>query len=248
MIPIPAIDLKDGRVVRLLQGDFKEETVYSEVPHEVAKGFEDDGAERIHIVDLDGALRGKPKNIKCVEEIIKRVKTPLQVGGGIRDIKSAKEYFNIGARWVILGTKACLDKGFLKEAVREFGDKAIIGIDARDGLVSTDGWTKVTDHKAIDLAREVEAAGGKTIIYTDISRDGALKGPSLKEIKILSLAVKIDVIASGGISAAHDILNLLTLKQKNITGVIIGKALYEKKITMKEALAACLSEKTTHAG
>lgn len=243
MIPIPAIDLKEGRVVRLLQGNFKEETVYPEAPHVVAKRFEEDGAARIHIVDLDGALRGKPKNIKCVEEIVKRIKIPVEIGGGIRDIKSAKEYFNIGIRWVILGTKACLDKGFLKEAVKEFGDKAIIGIDARDGMVATDGWTKVTEHKAIDLAKEVESVGGKTIIYTDISRDGAMKGPSLKEIKIVSASVNIDVIASGGISNARDVTNLILLKQKNITGVIIGKALYEKKITMKEALEACASEK-----
>jgi phosphoribosylformimino-5-aminoimidazole carboxamide ribotide isomerase len=247
MIAIPAIDLKDGRVVRLLQGNFKEETVYSEEPHAVAKRFEDEGAQRIHIVDLDGALKGKPKNIGCVESIIKHVKAPIEIGGGIRDIKIAKEYFSIGVRWVILGTKACLDKGFLKEAVKEFGDKAIIGIDARDGMVATDGWTRVTEHKAIDLAKEVESAGGKTIIYTDISRDGAMKGPSLKEIKILSSAVKIDVIASGGISCAKDISNLLMLGQKNISGVIIGKALYEKKITVKEAIEACQG-KAAHAG
>ncbi len=239
MIPIPAIDLKDGRVVRLLHGDFKEEKVYDVKPEAVARGYESEGAERIHVVDLDGALKGVPANVSLVERIVKSVKTPVEVGGGIRDLKAAERYFEMGVRWVILGTKACLDRGFMAEAAKAFGGSIIVGMDAKDGMIATDGWTKVTGTKAIDLAKDFEGMGGKTIIYTDISKDGALKGPNLKEVCAMSDAVKIDVIASGGVGALEDLKNLMKLGKANLKGVIIGKALYEKKFSVRDAVKTC---------
>ncbi|PIU39725.1 MAG: 1-(5-phosphoribosyl)-5-[(5-phosphoribosylamino)methylideneamino]imidazole-4-carboxamide isomerase [Candidatus Omnitrophica bacterium CG07_land_8_20_14_0_80_50_8] len=239
MIPIPAIDLKNGKVVRLFQGDFKEEKVYSDTPTQVAMRFAEAGAVRLHVVDLDGALEGKPKNLHLVESILHNVKTPVEVGGGIRSFKIAEKYFAMGASWVIFGTQACLDRGFMKEAIAEFGPRTIIGIDASKGLVATDGWTKVTEIKAIDLAEDAQSFGAKALIYTDISRDGALIGVNLKEIKAMSQSVEVDIIASGGVASLPDIQALLDLDQKNISGVIIGKALYENKFSLKDALNRC---------
>ncbi len=239
MIPIPAIDLKNGKVVRLLQGNFNEEKVYPETPAVIAKRFEEAGAARIHVVDLDGALGGQPKNLNLVEAIVRSVKTPVQVGGGVRSLKTAEMYFQLGVSWVIFGTQACLDPGFLKEVIAEFKDRAIVGIDALSGFVATDGWTKVTRVKAVDLAKNVESLGAKTAIYTDISKDGALGGLNLKEIDALSRSVSMNVIASGGVSSLDDIQALMGLRQKNIAGVIIGKALYENKIQLKDAVKLC---------
>ncbi|OIO39528.1 MAG: 1-(5-phosphoribosyl)-5-[(5-phosphoribosylamino)methylideneamino]imidazole-4-carboxamide isomerase [Candidatus Omnitrophica bacterium CG1_02_46_14] len=242
MIPIPAIDLKDGKVVRLLQGNFNEEKIYLETPEAVAKRFEEDGAARLHVVDLDGALGGQPKNLRSVEAIIKNVKIPVEVGGGIRNLKTAEEYFRMGVSWVIFGTQACLDSGFLKEAISGFREKLIVGIDALDGFVATHGWTKVTGIKAVDMAKDIQALGTKTAIYTDITKDGALQGMNLKEIKTLSSSISMDVIASGGVTSLGDLEALLDLKQKNITGVIIGKALYENKFSLKNAIKQCLQK------
>lgn len=239
MIPIPAIDLKDGKVVRLLQGNFKEEKIYSETPVAVAKRFEEAGAARIHVVDLDGALGGRPKNLSSVEAIVRNVQTPVEAGGGVRSLKTAEEYFRMGVSWVIFGTQACLDSGFLKEAIAEFKARVIIGLDALNGFVATDGWTKVTKIRAVDLAKDAESLGAKTVIYTDISKDGALEGMNLKEISALSRSVSMDVIASGGVSSLRDIQALMDLRQKNITGVIIGKAIYENKIRLEDAVKTC---------
>lgn len=239
MIPIPAIDLKSGGVVRLRQGDFKEETVYPEKAEQAARRFEEEGAARLHVVDLDGALKGEPKNRTAIEKILKAVKVPLEVGGGIRTLEAAALYFEMGVRWAVLGTQACLDRGFLKEAVAGFGDRVIVGIDARDGRIATDGWTKVTDVRAVELAKEAEKLGARTVIYTDISKDGVLGGPNLREIQTIAESVGIDVIASGGVGALKDLENLKALKLRNLTGVIIGKALYEKKFTLKEAIETC---------
>ena len=214
MIPIPAIDLKDGNVVRLLHGDFKEQKVYNVQPETVARGYEAEGAERIHVVDLDGALKGVPANVNIVERILRSVQTPIEVGGGIRDLKAAHRYFDMGVRWVILGTKACLDRGFMAEAAKEFKDRIIVGMDALDGMIATDGWTRVTAIRAADLAKDFQNSGGKAIIYTDISKDGALKGPNLKGVASMSDAVKIDVIASGGVGSLDDIKNLMKLEKK----------------------------------
>lgn len=240
MIAIPAIDLKDGKVVRLLHGNFDAEKIYTQKPEEVAKNFEESGAARIHMVDLNGALKGTPENRHLIEMVVKRVRIPIEVGGGIRDLKIAREYFSMGVRWIILGTKACLDKGFMREAFQEFGERIIVGVDARDGFIATDGWTKTTTTKALDLIQDIEKFGGKTVIYTDISKDGALQGPNLKEIEAVAKSVKIDVIASGGVGSLKDLENLNKLARPNILGVIIGKALYESKFTVAEAVKTCL--------
>ncbi|MBI4352766.1 MAG: 1-(5-phosphoribosyl)-5-[(5-phosphoribosylamino)methylideneamino]imidazole-4-carboxamide isomerase [Candidatus Omnitrophica bacterium] len=242
MIPIPAIDLKEGRVVRLVQGNFKEEKVYGDKPEVVARYFEAEGALRLHVVDLEGALSGEPKNRSSVENILRCVNIPLEVGGGIRDLKAAGQYLQMGVRWILLGTKACLDKGFLKEALLEFGERVIVAIDARDGRVATDAWTRVTKVEAVSLARETERLGAKSILSTDISRDGALRGPNVKEIKKMSEAVAIDVIASGGVSALEDLASIRKLGRKNITGVVVGKALYEGRFRLGEAVKACAGE------
>ncbi len=239
MIPIPAIDLKDGKVVRLFQGKFDAEKVYFDKAEFVAKRFEAEGAARIHVVDLDGALRGCPKNLGEIEAVLKAVKTPVEVGGGIRDLKTVEQYLEMGAAWVILGTKACLDPGFMEEAIAEFRDQVIVGMDALDGLLATDGWTRTTQIKATDFVKQVELLGGKTVIYTDISKDGALRGPNLKEISALGRSVHLDVIASGGVGALEDLKSLIDLKQKNIIGIVIGKALYENKFSLKEAIDLC---------
>ena len=239
MLAIPAIDLKGGKVVRLLQGDFREEKIYTEKPEMIAKAFEAQGAARLHVVDLDGALKGEPANLAFVEAIVNSVKVPAEVGGGVRDLDIAKRYFDIGARWVILGTKACLDRGFLKEALDEFHDKIIVGIDARDGRVATDGWTKLLPLKAEEMAKEAQALGTSTVIYTDISKDGALRGPNIAEIDRLSGMFPMNWIASGGVSSLKDLEELARLGRKNITGVIIGKALYEKKFSLKDAVKTC---------
>ncbi len=240
MFPIPAIDLKDGRVVRLLQGKFEAESVYPEEPKTLAKRFAEEGAQRIHVVDLDGALKGEPKNLFLVESVIKSVRIPVEVGGGIRKPEEVERYLEMGAGYVILGTKACLDPGFLKETLRAFGGRVIIGIDASHGQVAIDGWTKVLPQKALDFAKQVEMLGGKTLIYTDIAKDGALAGPNLSQVGAVCDAVSIEVIASGGVSSTADLKALSALKKENLKAVIIGKALYEKRFSVKEAVAACL--------
>ena len=240
MIAIPAIDLKGGNVVRLLQGKFEEEKVYTQNPEGIARSFESQGAARLHVVDLDGALRGEPANLSIVEKIIRSVKIPVEVGGGVRNLDIAQRYFELGAGWVILGTKACLDRGFLKEALGEYRQKIIVGIDARDGQVATDGWTKVLPLTAEDFAKEASRLGAGTVIYTDISKDGALGGPNIAEIDRLSGMIPMDWIASGGVSSLKDLEELVKLGRKNITGVIIGKALYEKKFSLKDAVKTCL--------
>ncbi len=239
MFPIPAIDLKDGRVVRLLQGKFEAESVYPEEPKVLARRFADDGAQRIHVVDLDGALKGEPKNLLLVESVIKSVKIPVEVGGGIRKLEQVERYLAMGAGYVILGTKACLDPGFLKEALTAFGERVIVGIDASNGQVAIDGWTKILPQKALDFAKQVESLGGKTVIYTDIATDGALTGPNLSQVNAVCEEVSIDVIASGGVSSTADLKALAALKKNNLKAVIIGKALYEKRFSVKEAVSAC---------
>ncbi len=240
MLPIPAIDLKNGKVVRLFQGNFKEEKVYPEGPEVLAQRFEEEGAARIHVVDLDGALKGIPRNTAGIEKILRHTKARVQVGGGVRDLKTAELYLDMGAAYVIMGTKACFDKGLMKEAFAAFGEKIIVGIDALDGWVATDGWTNVTKIQAVDFAKQATGAGAKTIIYTDISKDGTLKGPNLPEIQKMCQAVTTDIIASGGVGSLEDLRKLMDLQQNNLKGVIIGKALYENKFTLKDAIRKCL--------
>ena len=239
MIPIPAIDLKNGKVVRLLHGDFTKEKIYDVEPADIAKAYAADGAQRLHVVDLDGAVSGHPKNWAGVEQILRAVKVPVEIGGGIRSIETALKYIKAGASYVIFGTKACLDTGFVREAAHELKEKMIVGIDAKNGFVATDGWVTITQIKAMDLARDMKALGVKSLIYTDISKDGALEGPNLDAVARIADAVDLHVIASGGVGSLSDLEQLVKLNRHNITGVIIGKALYEKKFTVKEAVRVC---------
>lgn len=229
----PAIDIKDGKCVRLYKGDYDKVTVYNESPLEVAMEFEKLGAEFIHVVDLDGARDGESINKKIIFEIANKLNIPVQTGGGIRSLETIREYISNGINRVILGTAAINDTEFLINAINEFKEKIVIGIDAKDGYVAYSGWEKLSSKKAVDFAKEVERLGGKTIIYTDIATDGTLKGPSLKSTKELIDAVSVDIIASGGVSSLEDIKNLKEIKPE---GVIVGKAIYEGRVNLKEAL------------
>lgn len=222
-------------MVRLAQGMADRETVYSDSPIEVARKWAAFGVDMIHIVDLDGAFEGELKNLDIVKKISRAVKTKLELGGGIRDMGAIKAAFDAGAAKVVIGTKA-LDQRFLEDVVKLYGRKIVVGIDARRGMVSTKGWTSETDVKAVDLAVKIEASGVKTINYTDISRDGMMEGPNIESLRILLRAVNIDVIVAGGVSSLEDVHNLKKLKSDGLAGMIIGKALYEGRIDLREAI------------
>lgn len=231
MIIYPAIDIRDGKCVRLTQGDFSKEKVYFEKPEEVARMWEKKGAKILHIVDLDGALEGRSKNIHVIKKIVKNVNIPLQLGGGIRSIQAISELINIGVDRVILGTKALQDRNMVKEALDLYGDKIVIGIDAKEGYVAIDGWTRTSNVRLTDFALDMEIMGVKSIIYTDITKDGMLQGPDFAGIAQLQDRVNIDIIASGGVRSTEDVKRLCKMK---VAGVIIGKALYEDKISLEE--------------
>ncbi|AKL93700.1 1-(5-phosphoribosyl)-5-[(5-phosphoribosylamino)methylideneamino] imidazole-4-carboxamide isomerase HisA [Clostridium aceticum] len=231
MIIYPAIDIKDGKCVRLTQGKFDEEKVYFENPQQVAKLWQQKGAEILHVVDLDGALEGRSKNLSVIQEIVNSVNIPVQLGGGIRSLETIKALMALGVDRVIIGTKAIQDKAMLKEAVEAYGDKIIVSIDAKDGYVAIDGWTKTSEVSAIDFASEIEKIGVATIVYTDIARDGMLKGPNFEAIQHLQSHVKVNIIASGGVSSLED---LKKLSEIGVAGAIVGKALYEGKVDLEE--------------
>ena len=233
MIIFPAIDILNGQCVRLIQGDYNKEKVYSNSPIHMAKKWEEKGAEYIHIVDLDGAKTGRSINQEIILEIAKTVQVPIQVGGGIRSIETIKDYLENGVSRVIIGTAAINNPDFLQEAVDKFQEKIAVSIDARGGYVATDGWTDTSDVKALDLVKKLENVGVKTIVYTDIAKDGMLQGPNLEEQKAMNEATTINVIASGGVTTKEDVENLRAL---NLYGVIIGKALYDGKLTLESIL------------
>lgn len=235
MIIYPAIDIKDGRCVRLVQGQFNDVTVYSDDPIEMAFKFEQMGAEYIHVVDLDGARLGSPQNISGISEMAVKLGIPVQLGGGIRTIETIEIILCKGIERVILGTSAVRDQELVKQAIRSFGKSLAVAIDARDGLVAIEGWAKTSEFTAIGFAKKMEEIGASTIIYTDISRDGMLNGPNLKAMEEMVKAVDIDVIASGGVTNLQDIKDL---KNIGISGVIVGKALYTGDIDLREAIAA----------
>jgi phosphoribosylformimino-5-aminoimidazole carboxamide ribotide isomerase len=238
MIIFPAIDMRKGRCVRLIRGDVRDETVYSKEPVSIAKLWQLKGAKYLHVVDLDGALTGEPKNLKFVYQIIKEVKLPVQFGGGVRDLELIKELLANGVKRVILGTNA-LTPEFITKALKQFGASRIVaGVDARDGKVAVHGWKDTTDKPAIDLARDLEELGVKTIIFTDIKRDGMLSGPNFKSIKAMACAVKVPIIASGGVSSLKDIKHLKNLETYGVSGIVIGKALYNGTLDLKDAVAA----------
>lgn len=229
MLLLPAIDLMDRQVVRLRRGLAAEKVIYSNDPVAIAKRWEDAGADWLHLVDLDAAFHGEPKNLPCVESICAAVNLPCQLGGGLRSLENISAAFDSGVRRVIIGTKAYQSTDFLKEACQEFGGERIaVGIDAKDGLVAVKGWTETTSRRAVDLALHAQEAGAETVIYTDIATDGMLEGPNYSAVRELLDLLDCNLIASGGVSSSDDILRLAAMP--GLYGAIIGKALYEGKI------------------
>jgi len=229
----PAIDLKEGRCVRLYQGEFSKETVMNEDPVAQAIIFEKLGAKILHIVDLDGAIAGESLNLFIIERICRAVRIPVQVGGGVRSLAAVEKLLLVGVEKVILGTAALYDKAFLEEAVRLYKEKIIVGIDAKNGFVATRGWLDMSEISYIYLAKQMENVGVQTIVFTDISKDGTLAGPNFEQLELLQKSVGIRLIASGGVASIQDVKKL---NDMNIYGVIIGKALYEKTIDLEEVL------------
>ena len=239
MIVIPAIDLKDGKCVRLLQGRKEEITVYSDDPPSVALHWVDLGAKLLHLVDLDGAFTGEQKNFDQIREIRKAVHIPIQLGGGIRDLSRIDHLINAGVDRVIIGTSAATNPEMVQEACGEYPGKVLVGIDAKDGNVAVKGWVEVTEFEAIAFARKMEEMGTAGIIYTDISRDGMMTGPNVEAMANMVRAVSIPVIASGGVSRLDDIRNLMQVA--DLWGVITGKALYTGSLDLKQAIEMTMS-------
>lgn len=230
----PAIDIKNGQCVRLRQGQFHNVEVYSQVPVRIAKNFQESGAAFIHIVDLDGALAGHSVNEDVIKAIVENVSIPVEVGGGIRTIQDIETKLNLGVGRVIIGTSAVKNPHFVREALRRFGNsKIVVGIDAKNGMVATDGWEKISNYNAVQLALEMKEIGIKTIIYTDISRDGMLSGPNLEHTRDMVEKTQMDIIASGGVSSMKDLDDLNSIP---VYGAIIGKALYENRVNLREAV------------
>lgn len=236
MLIIPAIDLREGKCVRLTEGRPDRETVYSNDPVAMACLWEEEGARCLHLVDLDGAFAGRPKNLEIIKKIIATVRVPVQVGGGIREMGAIEELLACGAKRVILGTVAIINPGLVAEAVARYGEAVIVGIDARDGKVVIEGWGVTAEKEALKLAEEMKGTGVERIVFTDVGRDGTLKGPNLAAIREVALATGMKIIAAGGITTLDDLVSLLRLEPLGVEGVIIGKALYAGTLTLKEAL------------
>ena len=237
MIIIPAVDIKAGRCVRLLQGRKDAETVYSDDPVQMAKKWESQGAELIHVIDLDGAFEQHPQNTDTIKKAVGQLNIPVQVGGGIRNQTTIRQYIEIGVDRVIIGTEAINNPKLVEKACKAFPGQIVVAIDARRGMVAIEGWTQTTPIKAVDLAKRFENCGVAAINFTDIERDGMQSGPNIEETRRIAEAVSIPVIASGGVSKIDDIKNLLPLNPLGITGIIIGKALYSGKLDLKDAIA-----------
>ena len=228
MLLIPAIDLKDGKCVRLKQGDMNDSTTFGEDPAAMARRWLDAGARRLHLVDLNGAFAGQPVNQTAIKAILKEVgdEIPVQLGGGIRDLDTIERYLDGGLSYVIIGTAAVKNPGFLRDACTAFGGHIIVGLDAKDGKVATDGWSKLSGHEVIDLAKKFEDYGVEGVIYTDIGRDGMLSGVNIEATVKLAQALSIPVIASGGLSNLQDIERLCAVESEGVEGVICGRAIY----------------------
>ena len=239
MLLIPAIDLKDGHCVRLKQGDMDQSTTFGEDPAAMARKWVGQGARRLHLVDLNGAFAGVPKNYAAIKSILKEVgdEIPVQLGGGIRDLDTIEKYIDGGLRYVIIGTAAVKNPGFLKDACSAFGGHIIVGLDAKDGKVATDGWSKLTGHEVVDLAKKFEDWGVESIIYTDIGRDGMLSGINIDATVKLAQASTIPVIASGGLSNMADIDALCAVEDEGVEGVIAGRAIYTGDLDFAAAQA-----------
>jgi phosphoribosylformimino-5-aminoimidazole carboxamide ribotide isomerase len=237
MLLIPAIDLKDGQCVRLKQGDMDQTTVFGEDPAAVARDWVNKGARRVHLVDLNGAFAGKPKNEAAIRKILKEVgsEVDVQLGGGIRDLDTIERYLDAGLRYVIIGTAAVKNPGFLQDACTAFGGHIIVGLDAKDGKVATDGWSKLTGHEVVDLGKKFEDYGVESIIYTDIGRDGMLSGINIEATVKLAQALSIPVIASGGLSNLEDIRQLCAVEDEGVEGVICGRSIYSGDLDFEAA-------------
>src|SRR5512147_3126347 len=237
MLLIPAIDLKDGRCVRLKQGDMSESTTFGEDPAKMARRWVDAGARRLHLVDLNGAFAGKPINEGAIKAILAEVgeEIPVQLGGGIRDLDTIERYLDDGLSFIIIGTAAVKNPGFLRDACSAFGGHIIVGLDAKDGKVATDGWSKLTGHEVVDLAKKFEDYGVESIIYTDIGRDGMLSGINIEATVKLAQALRIPVIASGGLSNLDDIRKLCAVEDEGIAGTIAGRAVYDGSLDFAAA-------------
>jgi phosphoribosylformimino-5-aminoimidazole carboxamide ribotide isomerase len=237
MLIIPAIDLKDGHCVRLKQGDMERSTIFGEDPSQMARLWVSRGARRLHLVDLNGAFAGQPKNEAAIRKLLKEVgdEIDVQLGGGIRDLDTIEHYLDAGLRYVIIGTAAVKNPGFLQDACTAFGGHIIVGLDAKDGKVATDGWSKLTRHEVVDLGKKFEDYGVESIIYTDIGRDGMLSGINIEATVQLAQALTIPVIASGGLSCMADIESLCAVADEGIEGVICGRAIYSGELDFEAA-------------
>ncbi|MEY3380705.1 MAG: 1-(5-phosphoribosyl)-5-[(5-phosphoribosylamino)methylideneamino]imidazole-4-carboxamide isomerase [Pseudomonadota bacterium] len=237
MLLIPAIDLKDGQCVRLKQGDMDQSTIFGEDPAVMARAWVDKGARRLHLVDLNGAFAGQPKNEQAIRAILKEVgsEVDVQLGGGIRDLDTIERYLDAGLRYVIIGTAAVKNPGFLQDACTAFGGHIIVGLDAKDGKVATDGWSKLTRHEVVDLGKKFEGYGVESIIYTDIGRDGMLAGINIEATVKLAQALTIPVIASGGLKGITDIEALCEVEDEGVEGVICGRAIYTGDLDFEAA-------------
>jgi len=236
MIVIPAVDLKDGRCVRLSQGRMDQESVYSEDPVQMAKHWESKGAERLHVVDLNGAVTGTPVHQSLIKEIANSIRIPVEVGGGIRNLETIESYLHSGVKWAILGTAALHSPHLVEEACQRFPGRVILGIDARGGKVAIQGWNEVVSLEAIDLAKQFEGRGLSAIIFTDIERDGMSTGLNSEMTGALARAISIPVIASGGVSRIEDIERLRSFESDGVIGVIVGRALYTGRVDLEEAI------------
>src|SRR6266542_5008204 len=240
MLIIPAIDIKDGHCVRLKQGKMSETTVFSEDPVGMAKHWKSEGARRLHLVDLNGAAAGKPKNESVIRAILQALgdSPPVQLGGGIRDLDTIEHYLDMGVGYIIIGTAAVKNPGFLQDACTAFSGHIIVSLDAKGGKVAVEGWSKMTGHDVVDLAKKFQDYGVEAIIYTDIGRDGMLTGVNVEATVRLARELKIPVIASGGVASIADIEQLVSYEKEGIIGAIAGRALYEGKLDFKAALKA----------
>jgi phosphoribosylformimino-5-aminoimidazole carboxamide ribotide isomerase len=235
---IPAIDLLEGRCVRLYQGDYARSQVFNDNPVDVARQWVEQGAGWLHVVDLDGAKTGKVVNLSAIADIVQAVSVPIQVGGGLRDRTSVAQLLNLGVQRVILGTVAVEQPQLVADLCQEFPGQIVVGIDARNGRVATRGWLETSEVMAAGLAQQMQQVGAAAVIYTDIHRDGTLQGPNLEALRELASGLSIPVIASGGVSSITDLLSLLALEPLGVTGVIVGRALYTGDISLKAALQA----------
>ena len=245
MLIIPAVDIKDGRCVRLVQGRKEDETVFSNDPAAMAKKWAQAGAELIHVIDLDGAFEKSPRNHEAIKTILQTIDIPIQLGGGIRDEQTADRFLDMGVQKVIIGTEAIKNPAWVARIAGRHPGRVVVGIDARNGLVAIEGWTETTKTQAVDLAKRFEDCGIAAINFTDIQRDGMQTGPNIEQTRKLAEAVDIPVVASGGVATVRDIQDLLPLEICGVIGVITGKALYSGTLDFKEAVALAQSKKTS---